>query len=169
MCLTVINLKLKYRSMKDGFIENKVSRRNDISFKIQEFIQEKTAHQYLPFQDENSTQGKPSKTKCKRSLTDWRQLYHNNENKIVPRQCGYPSTADGVRARASFSGQCNRRKICSSAIAGNSYQGDRNFLTRQTRRSKFSESKRESMLDIAITQKIYETDVLKDEPASSSK
>lgn len=72
-----------------------------------------------PFHPKESTPPKQFNNvsnKAKRSLTDWRQLYSRNNNKIIPRHTVYPATADGDRIRCSMTGQCNRRKLYSSAI-----------------------------------------------------
>jgi hypothetical protein len=96
-------------------------------------------------------------------LTDWRQLYQKNPNKIQPRVTVYPSTADGFRTRCSMTGQCQRSRKAYTAAKASSTAGDRNFLTRQSRRANLLESKRESVVEFALAQNSYEQEVLKDE------
>ena len=69
-----------------------------------------------PFKEKETTPPKiiSQQNKAKRSLTDWRQLYSRNQNKVIPRHTVYPATADGVRIRCSMTGQCNRRKAYST-------------------------------------------------------
>lgn len=51
LLIFIINLKRKGSSMKEGLIEARVNKLTDISQKIKDFIQEKTAHQASPFQN----------------------------------------------------------------------------------------------------------------------
>lgn len=61
-----------------------------------------------------------------------------------------------------MTGQCQRsRKAYTAAKASST--ADRNFLTRQTKRTHALESRRESVVEFAIAQNCYEQEVLKDE------
>lgn len=119
--------------MREGLIPTRVNRLADISARIKEFVQEKSTSYVSPFQNEVATTVGRGRNRAKRSLTDWRYLYSKNHNKIVPSHTVYPATPDGDRIRCTMTGQCNRRKVFSSAKS-KSFNGDRNFETRQSRR-----------------------------------
>jgi hypothetical protein len=105
-----------------------------LSEKIKEFILEKSAQHVSPFhQEEFFALHAKTKSRAKRSLTDWRQLYNKNQNKIIPRHTVYPATADGVRFKNSMTGQGNRRRVYST-VKSKSFQGERTLETRQWKR-----------------------------------
>ena len=153
--------------MKDRLISSHVEPFNDLSAKIKEFIHEKKNENQSPFKEETAVVHSRS-NKAKRSLTDWRQLYHKNDHKIIPRHTVYPATADGERIRCAMTGQCNRRKIHSSTFEKTALGGERSFVTRQTRRSKWTDFKKDSMIDFAVAQTVYQNDIIKAEADASS-
>ena len=112
--------------MKEGHIDIKVTKGDDISQKIKDFIHDKLSHEAFPFnREEAGAAERKMQSRAKRSLTDWRQLYSRNQNKIIPRHTGYPATADGQRIRCTMTGQCNRKRVYSSAVKSTGYQGER--------------------------------------------
>jgi len=68
-----------------------------------------------------------------------------------------------------MTGQCMRSKRNYNTAKAKSFAGDHSNDSRNSKRSKIFQSKRESLIDFAFAQNCYENDLLKESRAQTAK